>query len=271
MPTETKIREWCATIGVDRADIKLDGGNPVIWRACGRCGGTGNHWAHHVANGVCFGCGGAKGTYRGLQGLAASKRATSKRSTKRAADFREGPRRNVAAAREILAANDGLAVALRTNTNITRSFSRQLARKGTLSENQITTAFKVATDTAQRAVDKAAEADAACDVPEGRHTVTGVIISLKDQPGYAYNTTDYKMLVKCDGYRLFGSVPSSILRNLDIGDTVTFAAALQPKEKGFGFYKRPTKAEVTARADENSPGYFSREGETARATRAGGY
>jgi hypothetical protein len=271
MPTETKIQEWADTVGVDRDTVKLDGGNPVVWVACNRCGGTGKHWAHHVERGICFGCGGGKGTYRGLQGMAASRRATAKRNAKRATEYREGPRRNAAAARAILAANAGLAVALRTNTNITRSFSRQLARKGTLSEKQIATAYKVATDQVQRAADKIAEAAAECDVPEGRHTVTGVIVSLKDQPGYAYNTTDYKMLVKCDGYRLFGSVPTSILRNLDIGDTVTFAAALEPKEKGFGFYKRPTKAEVTARADENSPGYFSREGETARATRAGGY
>ena len=93
------------------------------------------------------------------------------------------------------------------------------------------------------------------EVPTGRNDITGTIVSVKiDETKFG---TTAKMLVEVDGFKIFGSVPKSIwindgwngfineesLREL-VGKTVQFSATLQPKELGFGFFSRPTKAKL---------------------------
>lgn len=75
--------------------------------------------------------------------------------------------------------------------------------------------------------------------PEGRVTVEGIVLSVKNVET-DYGTTT-KMLVDVGGYKLWGSVPSSICA--DKGYRVKFTAAITPREIGFGWYSRPTKAE----------------------------
>jgi hypothetical protein len=85
-------------------------------------------------------------------------------------------------------------------------------------------------------------------------TIEGTILSVKDQPGYAYNTVDWKMTVECDGYRVWGSVPSSLIGNIITagcydalkGQRVRFVANVEPSRNGdasFAIYKRPKQAE----------------------------
>lgn len=85
-------------------------------------------------------------------------------------------------------------------------------------------------------------------------TVEGTIISVKSQPGYAYGTTDWKMTVEADGYRVYGSVPRSLIGNIITagcydrlkGQRVRFVAELVPsksEDPSFVIAKRPTKAE----------------------------
>ena len=74
---------------------------------------------------------------------------------------------------------------------------------------------------------------------EGRVTVEGTVISTRYYEGY-YGT-EYKMLVDCGAYKLFGSVPSS-LTDVYVGDKITMTATVEAKELGFGYFKRPTKA-----------------------------
>ena len=70
------------------------------------------------------------------------------------------------------------------------------------------------------------------------------MISLKWQESLYGNVL--KMLVKADGYKLWGSVPSAIADEVERGSVVEFAAKIQPSDddKSFGFFSRPSKAKV---------------------------
>jgi hypothetical protein len=88
-----------------------------------------------------------------------------------------------------------------------------------------------------------AEHEAAESVPTGRVVITGKVISLKTVESQYGN--QYKMLVLDDrGFKVFGTEPSSISPQKD--DRVTFTAKCEPSndDPKFGFYSRPTKAEI---------------------------
>ena len=76
--------------------------------------------------------------------------------------------------------------------------------------------------------------------PEGRQVITGEVIAIKPHEG-AFGFS-MKLTVKCDGYRLWGTCPKGM--GAERGDTVRFTATIKPKEKGFGFFSRPTGGEI---------------------------
>jgi len=82
-------------------------------------------------------------------------------------------------------------------------------------------------------------------VTDKRVQVVGTVQSVKAVEN-EYGMT-LKMVVAADeGYRLWGTVPSSV--DVEAGDRVQFMAKVQPSrdDATFGFYSRPTKAEVLA-------------------------
>jgi hypothetical protein len=121
---------------------------------------------------------------------------------------------------------------------------------------------------AQRAEQYAREAETAQAWTAGRQDVTGVVISVKEQPGYQVSrwapaTTVFKMLVKReDGSKIYLTAPRALddaffaareaagtnLRFVDWlrGKTVRFTVTVEPKElePTFAFGKRPTGAEI---------------------------
>lgn len=124
-----------------------------------------------------------------------------------------------------------------------------------LSERQAEVVRRVMKEEAERAARKAAYEATKTAAPLGKGIVIeGTIISVKDQPGYAYGTTDWKMTVECDGYRVWGSVPRSLIGNIITagcydrlkGQRVRFVAEVLPSKGGdasFAIYKRPKQAE----------------------------
>jgi hypothetical protein len=124
-----------------------------------------------------------------------------------------------------------------------------------LSERQTEVVRRIMNEEADRAARKAAYEATKTAAPLGKGiTIEGTIISVKDQPGYAYNTVDWKMTVECDGYRVWGSVPSSLIGNIITagcygrlkGQRVRFVAEVLPSKGGdanFAIYKRPKQAE----------------------------
>jgi len=134
---------------------------------------------------------------------------------------------------------------------------------GHLTEKQEAAVRKIMADRKERAEKRAAEREAeraaAADCPEGRITLTGVVIST-DLRENAFGET-WKMLFKSDdGFKLWGTIPSSLFnwddedwRNRVGGDQmpgkrVTFTATVTPSadDEKFGFFKRPTKSEWVA-------------------------
>ena len=139
----------------------------------------------------------------------------------------------------------------------------QLDEWGHLTEKQEAAVRKIMADRKERAekrdAEREAERAAAADCPEGRIVLTGVVIST-DLRENAFGTA-WKMLFKSDdGFKLWGTIPSSLFNWFDEdwrnhvggdkmpGKRVTFTATVTPSadDEKFGFFKRPTKAEWVA-------------------------
>lgn len=148
-------------------------------------------------------------------------------------------------AMKLLEAHTGLEAALKIDHYLSRDLAAKLDQYGTLSEKQIALAFKLATEAS-----KPTDAEAIPEIlpPSGRREVEGRVISTK--------TTEvgFKMLVEveADGgkFRLFGTVPSVLADESEPlrGARVRFTAEIKPKERGFGFFSRPTNAQRVATA-----------------------
>lgn len=127
----------------------------------------------------------------------------------------------------------------------------KLVKYGSISDKQIDFVAKLMKRIDERAAiaaQRKAEADAAAPIPafEGRATVEGEIISRKGvDTAYGFAI---KVVVKhADGWKVYGTLPAAI-EDAERGDTVRFDAAIAVSDDDpkFGFFKRPTKAEITA-------------------------
>lgn len=142
---------------------------------------------------------------------------------------------------------DNVKKALTCGHPIVNDIASKLDRYGSISDKQVDLVLRLA---AQKANSK--------PCPVGKTTLTGRVVSVKAYEDtaamrYSYRTIyRYKMLIDCDGYRVFGSLP----RNLDVkpGDYVTLCATVTASDTdaSFGFYKFPTKAVVIAEAINNA-------------------
>ena len=87
------------------------------------------------------------------------------------------------------------------------------------------------------------------DVIEGRQVINGVVLAIKRQESEWGSVL--KMLVQDDrGFRVWGTVPSSLDTNRE--DHITFTATVTQSDKDtkFGFFKRPAKAQVNDRKEK---------------------
>jgi hypothetical protein len=125
------------------------------------------------------------------------------------------------------------------------------ARWGNISERQ----FEVLGESIQRdlrfAAEREAERATAQPVPTGLQVIEGTVLSLK------WRETRYgsqlKMIVKGQGWKVWGSVPASLRADgVEVGDTVRFTAtvAASKDDEAFGFFSRPRLAEIVERAEE---------------------
>jgi hypothetical protein len=137
-----------------------------------------------------------------------------------------------------------------TGHPIARDIRRKLWLYGSISQKQADLVAKLTTP--KPATDDA-EAEVLVEVPEGRLTIEGTVLTTKWQESDFGGSL--KMLVKVTTpqgvYKLWGSVPSAI--SPERGDFVKFMAQVTAKETGFGFFKRPTQAQVV-----RSPSPWSR-------------
>ena len=100
---------------------------------------------------------------------------------------------------------------------------------------------------AEKAAAKAVELANSKPVPvvEGRVKIAGEVLTIKEQEGFYGVTT--KMLVKSEaGFKLWGTVPSNLMGEVERGSVVEFNAKIQRSDDDeyFGFFSRPSKAKV---------------------------
>lgn len=75
--------------------------------------------------------------------------------------------------------------------------------------------------------------------PEGRQEITGEVITIRGHYGIH---NDLKVIVKCEGYRLWGSLPRKMKAKK--GDRITFTATIHVFGVGYGFFYNPTGGRV---------------------------
>lgn len=217
---------------------------------CGRCNGTGNVGIWWVENGVCFACGGEGNlgyTTQAEIDRKAKRREQQARYRARAAE------RKAAAFQDYLEKDPELAEAFRAGSGIAvvDDIAQRGVKKGTISGKQRSLVLKIAKEEQERAAQKLAQdaAEAArkaglTEIPAGRYEVQGTVLAVK-----FYDTnygTSVKMLVELEGgNRLWGTCPLSLLTGEGLkGKSVAFTAKIEPKEIGFAYYSRPTKARI---------------------------
>jgi hypothetical protein len=141
------------------------------------------------------------------------------------------------------------------NNSFVLDVTRKLRLYGSLSEKQIAAVRRSIVADAERMVKREQEAaeHPAAPVVEGRIKITGEILVMKWQDS-DYGTT-HKMMVRDDrGFRVWGTVPSSLessysvaggdVAGVEKGDRIEFMATVEASKDDttFGFFKRPSKA-----------------------------
>lgn len=224
-------------------------GTDLVLEECGNCESGNKPWYAHVHDGVCFQCHG-RGYYTiQVRSIKARKRRHAKLQAEREAELALQAEVAIKQAQELAqwrADHPELDMAITELANKGNRFAIELkAQDRVPTDNQIAAILKIRSDL-----------EAATDVPEGRQVVTGKVISVKseiDRFSY-YERYTFKMLVEDDrGFRVFGTCPAALIDAIEAtgdefealkGQQITFTATLDPKEKGFGFFKRPTKASL---------------------------
>jgi hypothetical protein len=242
----------------DRADAS-------IWAPCGRCGGSGYVYAHWVEGGICFACRGGKGRHvikpcysaEKLDKLIATadKKAANKAAALEAKKL-ENLNKSIALVGDnlwteikefALPIGDAYGWDLSRNDSLIVDLYHKATSSGGLSEKAADLLKKVWANKIKWAAEKAEKDATAVDVEEGRYEVTGKILSTKG--GYNDYGPTYKMLVDCGDFRVFGSIPAATRRAHNweelAGKDITFTGTFKAKETGFGFFSRPSKAEIT--------------------------
>lgn len=123
------------------------------------------------------------------------------------------------------------------------SLCGQLIRKGELSEKQTAALTKAVAKQGEWDALRAEEAANATPVIEGKIRITGEVVST-DTKFNQWGARDV-MTVKDDrGFKVWGSVPRAV--SAQKGARVTFSATVEKSDRDetFGFFKRPTNAEL---------------------------
>lgn len=156
----------------------------------------------------------------------------------------------------------GITEALETDHHIVRDIGERAYRYGSISRKQADLVFKLAREAGERLARReewAKETENAPPVPEGRHEVTGEVLSVKWKDSMYGGA--YKMLVRDDrGFKVWGTLARALedayrdertdllvwdidptdLRGRRVSFTATFTRS--DDDSKFGFFKRPTKA-----------------------------
>lgn len=221
---------------------------------CGRCGGAGRgSWFQD--GGICYECRGADTRNRTrtttLKAYAQAEKRKDTAQAKKAAQLEADRAARLASSQAFLAERPELAAALKVEAPILADMAERLERFGALSDAQVALALKVAGELEARA----AAPKAAC--PSGRVEVQGVLASVKWRESQFGGAWKAVVVVETPegSWRAWGTLPAAVVdaaleAGLAVdalrGRLVRFTATVEPStdEADFGFFKRPSKAEL---------------------------
>lgn len=121
------------------------------------------------------------------------------------------------------------------------------ARRYRLSDKQVSLVESIRAKITERSTKAAIEAEEAVEAAPGRREIAGEVLAVKAYTEYYGHrpTTTIKILIRCDGFKAFGTAPASIADDVARGDRVALTATIKPKEAGFATFSRPTNATLT--------------------------
>lgn len=223
---------------------------------CGRCGGKGYIAAYgHIDGGICYECGNGNGQRSWTATVAqerfkARRRAQSALRRERKREARDKAQRLWREKHaEVLAGLEAIPFSTFAASLLEQAETRPLTEK------QLAAAEKAIAKSVEKQAAKEAAVASLQPLPEGRFEYTGIIASVKVVENiYSYHGgSTVKMLVETDlGYRLYGTMPSELVRQLwgttedGVGQRVKFTASakLSDRDPLFGYFSRPGNAEV---------------------------
>lgn len=138
----------------------------------------------------------------------------------------------------------------RREEGILRDIVGWLVQHGRISDPQMTFLRRLVDGIVNRPTIEAARlaeslASAPVPITAKRMRILGQVLSVRRADGR--NVFTSRMLVRhADGWKVWGSIPSAIAGDITTGATVAFDAALKvsDKDQKFGYFSRPTKAEI---------------------------
>lgn len=218
----------------------------IVTINCGKCAGVGRLWIYaHREAGICYGCMGKGIQWQGTRAeLDAIEARREKRRQQRVARAEREQAKRQQRFDAWLAGNPGaqqIAIHQTETNTFVIDLQNAMASGRTLSDRQIEAGVQSVNRDNERAEQRRKQDAEATNAPEGRIEVEGTVVSFKTYESQWGIT--HKMLVDCGTYRLFGTIPAAISK-VEQGQRVTFTAQVEPKERGFGTFKRPTKARV---------------------------
>lgn len=137
----------------------------------------------------------------------------------------------------------------------------RLVRNEILTEKQSAAVLRVMQREQERAERKIEEQKNAKPAPSGRVEIAGEIISRRfDGDGGWDGRGSYKILIKCDGFKIWGSCPKSAIQHVwppysdydanrgkcPVGLKIKMRATLKPKDgdESFAFFSRPSNVDM---------------------------
>lgn len=233
---------------------------------CHRCGGAGGAEAWRHTGWTCYQCGGSGAQPNGerqwffpvewTDEQCAENQAVREAKARARREAKEAKRAEAwAAFKAEHGTPEEWVIAEAFGNGFTADVLWRGAHYGSISDAQLAALGPSIERDAERARAEAAEKAAERPVPTGRVEIEGVVLAKKSQEGDWGSTL--KMLVKSDGFRVWGSVPhftgeDGCYEYVEIGDSVRFRATVEASvdDPSFGFFKRPTNAEITERAPD---------------------
>lgn len=225
---------------------KSDDDTVVLY--CGRCGGSGflSYYAG-IDSGRCWGCDATGGKYTETVSFLRLKEMARAKSQARKINKAEATKQKGLDWLKGRKVEEAFTWGKARDIEFFWNVYGTLITKGKISKNQedaILEAFSRGV-----ALEEAEAQRVKVSAPEGKMTVVGTVVSIKAQENiFSYHGgSTMKMLVVSDeGWKTFGTVPSSILTDLKVSDRVKFTATIKPSvdDAEFSYFSRPSKASI---------------------------